>query len=130
MSLEEKAHEILDLWRERVLTSPIHQRIAAKVAEGMERGVEIHIDELEQSAAGEHADSIMLSILGQAIGDYAIARNALSQIQHRLEMLSASIAQYPPSEDMSEYVAGRIHTIQIEEICNAIVEAAKGENDL
>jgi hypothetical protein len=127
MNFEEKAHEVLDQWHERIMTSSIHQRIAAKINEGMEKGVETKIDDLEQSAASEHADSIMLSVLGQAIGNYSVARNTLSRIQQRLEMLSASISGYPVSDDMAEYVSSRIHTIQIEEICNAFIEANKGE---
>lgn len=127
MDIDEQAHNILDLWQERVMSSPIHQRIAAKVNEDLQKGVEAHIDELTQSAANEHADSIMLSILGQAIDDYAIARATLTRIQERLGMLSKSISKIPVSDDMSEYVSMRIHTIHIEEIRNAIIEAAKSE---
>lgn len=125
MNIDEKAHEVLDAWHERVMSSPIHQRIAAKVNEDMQNGSEAHIDELTQSAANEHADAIMLSILGQAIDDYAIARQALTRIQERLGMLSRSISKIPVSDDMSEYVSTRIHTIHIEEIKNAIREAAQ-----
>lgn len=127
MNFEEKAHEVLDQWRERYMTSPIQQRIMAKIEDGVERGVEVPIDDLEQSAADEHADAIMLSILGQAVGDYAIARTALSRIQERLAMLSESVANYPASDDMAEYVSGRIHLIQIEEICRAFTEASKSD---
>lgn len=127
MNFEEQAHEILDLWRERFMASPIHQRIAAQISKGMEQGIETKIDDLEQSAASEHADAIMLSVLGQALDDYAIARNALSRIQARLEMLSQSVSGYPASDDMAEYVASRIHAIQIEEIAKAFVEASKDE---
>lgn len=127
MDLEEKAHEILEQWHERFLSSPIHQRIAAKLNEEMEQGIDTKIDDLEQSAANEHADAIMLGVLGQALGDYAVARTCLSKIQKRFEMLSDSVSGHQISDEMSEYVASRIHAIQIEEISNAITEANRGK---
>ncbi len=125
MEFEDKAHEILDMWRERFMASPIHQRLAAQFSEDMESGIETKIDELEQSAANEHADAIMLSVLGQAIDNYGIARATLQRIQARLEMLSHSVKGYPASDDMAEYVANRIHAIQIEELARAFAEASK-----
>lgn len=129
MNYEEKAHEVLEAWHERFMASPMHRRIAAKINEDIEAGVETRIDDLDQSAANEHADAMMLSVLGQALGDYGLARIAITRIQRRLELLSNSIKEYPPSDDMAEYVANRIHTIQIEEISEAFVAANKDENE-
>lgn len=112
------AEAVVQGWITRLNSSPLYREVYGDCeCEEWEKCTHIKSPtHLDQGAAQENVDSIMLSELGQALeGDYGLARKTLSTIKQRFLQYCKSMNEQQP-----DVVIAKLHEIEIDEIAKAL----------